>query len=153
LYRSCLQFPPAVTSLRILPSVSSINNASKQPAVNFQVQKTRKMFVTLGTALLCVALSAATKCDECSVSLPKQTASTSVKLTAQRNDTGFWTTQFGEHQVGNTVTACAQAHCAATENSERCTVVDRLEIGLVTLKCARAVSKYENTARIADRKM
>lgn len=76
----------------------------------------RKMSILLGAALLCIAVTAATKYDACSVSLPKQTASTSIRLTAQRNDTGFWTTQFGEYQVGSTVTACAKADCAVTSS-------------------------------------
>ncbi|XP_069672851.1 uncharacterized protein [Periplaneta americana] len=55
------------------------------------------------TVLLCVAVAVVAKCDGASLrpGAPPQraTRTTMLRLTAQRNDTGFWTTKFGDYQM------------------------------------------------------
>jgi hypothetical protein len=70
------------------------------------------MAVSPGTVLLCVAAAMLARYDCASwtrsVSSPDKATSTTLRLTAQRNDTGIWTTEFGDHEVGSTPTACAR---------------------------------------------
>lgn len=99
------------------------------------------MSVSPGTVLLCIAAAMAARCDDASwtrsVSSPDGTASTTLRLTAQRNDTGSWTTQFGDYEM-------------IIEHRHFDTRKDNNDHGTWTIKVKHTFTKYPDETNIRE---